>query len=234
MSPTVWNRGETVLWNVSNDWNRVLENEFTKDYFLKLQQFLQDEYSNATVYPRQSDVFNAFHYTPFSEVNVVILGQDPYHGPNQAHGLSFSVNAGEKLPPSLKNIYKELHQDLGCEPSQNGCLIKWAKQGVLLLNTVLTVRESEPNSHKGIGWELFTDRVIQSLNEREKPVVFILWGRHAQAKEVLVTGEQHVIIKSAHPSPLSARRGFFGSKPFSKVNEHLTKMGEPPIDWQIV
>lgn len=222
------------MWNVSNDWNRVLENEFTREYFLKLQQFLQDEYRNATVYPSESEVFNAFHYTPFSEVNVVILGQDPYHGPRQAHGLSFSVKTGQKLPPSLKNIYKELHQDIGCEPSDNGCLIQWAKQGVLLLNTVLTVRQSEPNSHKGIGWESFTDCVIESLNEREKPVVFILWGRHAQAKKVLVTGEQHVIIKSPHPSPLSASRGFFGSKPFSKVNEHLTRMGETPIEWQII
>lgn len=212
----------------------MLENEFTREYFLKLQQFLQDEYRNATVYPSESEVFNAFHYTPFSEVNVVILGQDPYHGPRQAHGLSFSVKTGQKLPPSLKNIYKELHQDIGCEPSDNGCLIQWAKQGVLLLNTVLTVRQSEPNSHKGIGWESFTDCVIESLNEREKPVVFILWGRHAQAKKVLVTGEQHVIIKSPHPSPLSASRGFFGSKPFSKVNEHLTRMGETPIEWQII
>ncbi|WP_216830116.1 uracil-DNA glycosylase [Alkalihalobacterium elongatum] len=221
------------MWNVSNDWDRILKSEFTKEYFQKLQQTLQDEYQTGTAYPSEHEVFNAFNYTPFSEVKVVILGQDPYHGPNQAHGLSFSVNTGEKLPPSLKNIYKELHSDIGCDVSNNGCLIKWAKQGVLLLNTVLTVRKSEPNSHKGIGWERFTDSVIEKLNERDKPIIFIFWGRHAQAKETLIDGQHHYVIKSPHPSPFSANRGFFGSKPFSKVNEILKELGERSIDWQI-
>ncbi|WP_209123530.1 uracil-DNA glycosylase [Alkalihalobacillus sp. BA299] len=219
--------------NVSNDWKEIIGNECKKEYFERISEFLTVEYQKATVYPNKEDIFNAFHYTPFAEVKVVILGQDPYHGPNQAHGLSFSVNPGEKLPPSLKNIYKELHTDIGCELSDNGCLIKWAKQGVLLLNTVLTVRKSEPNSHKGIGWEQFTNRVIEKLNERQKPIAFVLWGRHAQAKEALINSQHHFIIKAPHPSPFSANRGFFGSRPFSKVNEWLLETREKPIDWEI-
>ncbi|WP_078429654.1 uracil-DNA glycosylase [Alkalihalobacterium alkalinitrilicum] len=218
---------------VKKEWSAVLKSEFTKEYFVSLQQFLKEEYIKETIFPNQPDIFNAFEYTPYSEVKVVILGQDPYHGPNQAHGLSFSVQSGEKLPPSLKNIYKELHIDIGCDIGKNGCLVKWAEQGVLLLNTVLTVKQGEPNSHKGIGWETFTDRVIEKLNERKKPIVFILWGRHAQTKEALIQAPHHYIIKSPHPSPLSANRGFFGSKPFSKINRWLMEKGEEPIDWQI-
>ncbi|OLO42218.1 uracil-DNA glycosylase [Alkalihalophilus pseudofirmus] len=218
---------------VKKEWSAVLKSEFTKEYFVSLQQFLKEEYMKETIFPNQPDIFNAFEYTPYSEVKVVILGQDPYHGPNQAHGLSFSVQSGKKLPPSLKNIYKELHTDIGCDIGKNGCLVKWAEQGVLLLNTVLTVKQGEPNSHKGIGWETFTDRVIEKLNERKKPIAFILWGRHAQTKEALIHAPHHYIIKSPHPSPLSASRGFFGSKPFSKINRWLMEKGEEPIDWQI-
>ena len=179
------------------------------------------------------DLFNALHYTPYSKVKVVILGQDPYHGPNQAHGLSFSVNKGVKTPPSLVNIFKELHSDIGCYIPNNGYLKKWADEGVLLLNTVLSVRAKEANSHKKMGWEKFTDKVITSLNEKENPIVFILWGNNAISKEKLITNKKHLILKSVHPSPLSASRGFFGSKPFSKTNEFLEKTGQTPIDWQI-
>ncbi|WP_096202985.1 uracil-DNA glycosylase [Bacillus sp. FJAT-45350] len=218
---------------LKNDWAIYLQEEFEKEYYQEMQSFLKKEYETKTVYPIKEDLFNAFHYTPYSDVKVVILGQDPYHGPNQAHGLSFSVQPGVRLPPSLQNIFKELHNDIGCTIPNNGFLVPWAKQGVLLLNTVLSVRESEANSHKGIGWECFTDRVIELLNEREKPVIFVLWGRHAQAKEELVTNRIHFIIKSPHPSPFSARRGFFGSRPFSKINTNLMKIGDEPIAWQI-
>ena len=194
---------------------------------------MKEEYSTHVVYPKKEDIFNALEYTSYENTKVVILGQDPYHGPNQAHGLSFSVQPGVKTPPSLLNMYKELRDEYGYDIPNNGYLVKWAEQGVLLLNTVLTVRQGEANSHKGKGWEHFTDRVIELLNEREKPVIFILWGRHAQAKKKLITNSNHHIIESVHPSPLSARRGFFGSKPYSKVNTILANMGEREIDWEI-
>lgn len=216
-----------------NDWQDYLNEEFHKDYYLKLRAFLIDEYRNHTVYPDMYDIFNALHYTPYEKVKVVILGQDPYHGPNQAHGLCFSVKPGVEPPPSLKNIFKELHDDLGFPPPNHGSLVHWAKQGVLLLNTVLTVRKGEPNSHRGKGWEIFTDRVIQILNERQRPVIFLLWGRHAQEKGKLITSEHHYILTASHPSPYSANLGFFGSRPFSKVNRILTSLGEDPIDWKI-
>ncbi|SDZ19778.1 uracil-DNA glycosylase [Bacillus sp. 166amftsu] len=219
---------------LKNDWESLLAPEFEKPYYQKLRQFLKEEYSTHVIYPNTNDIFNALHYTSYADTKVVILGQDPYHGPNQAHGLSFSVQPGVRTPPSLQNMYKELHADLGCDIPNNGYLVKWAEQGVLLLNAVLTVRQGEANSHKGKGWEHFTDRVIELLNEREKPVIFILWGRHAQAKKKLITNSNHHIIESVHPSPLSARRGFFGSKPFSKVNNFLSSMGEKGIDWQIL
>ncbi|PFK42172.1 uracil-DNA glycosylase [Bacillus cereus] len=218
---------------LKNDWEPLLAPEFEKPYYQKLRQFLKEEYSTHVIYPNADDIFNALHYTSYEDTKVVILGQDPYHGPNQAHGLSFSVQPGVKTPPSLQNMYKELHADLGCEIPNNGYLVKWAEQGVLLLNAVLTVRQGEANSHKGKGWEHFTDRVIELLNERDKPVIFILWGRHAQAKKKLITNSNHHIIESVHPSPLSARRGFFGSKPFSKVNDILSSMNEKEMDWQI-
>ncbi|QHA29308.1 uracil-DNA glycosylase [Bacillus paranthracis] len=207
--------------------------EFEKEYYRKLADFLKEEYSTHVVYPKKEDIFNALEYTSYENTKVVILGQDPYHGPNQAHGLSFSVQPGIKTPPSLLNMYKELRDEYGYDIPNNGYLVKWAEQGVLLLNTVLTVRQGEANSHKGKGWEHFTDRVIELLNEREKPVIFILWGRHAQAKKKLITNTKHHIIESVHPSPLSARRGFFGSKPYSKVNTILANMGEREIDWEI-
>ena len=218
---------------LKNDWKNYLNDEFQKDYYLNLRQFLVHEYKSTTIYPNMYDLFNALHFTPYSNVKVVILGQDPYHGPNQAHGLSFSVNPGVKTPPSLVNIYKELHTDLNCYIPNNGYLKKWADQGVLLLNTVLTVRAGEPNSHKNKGWEIFTNRIIEILNEKETPIVFILWGNNAISKTSLITNPKHCIIKSVHPSPLSASRGFFGSKPFSKANEFLISTGQTPIDWQI-
>ncbi|WP_338784162.1 uracil-DNA glycosylase [Bacillus paranthracis] len=221
---------ENVL---KNDWGPLLAPEFEKEYYRKLADFLKEEYSTHVVYPKKENIFNALEYTSYENTKVVILGQDPYHGPNQAHGLSFSVQPGIKTPPSLLNMYKELRDEYGYDIPNNGYLVKWAEQGVLLLNTVLTVRQGEANSHKGKGWEHFTDRVIELLNEREKPVIFILWGRHAQAKKKLITNTKHHIIESVHPSPLSARRGFFGSKPYSKVNTILANMGEREIDWEI-
>ncbi|NLZ48001.1 MAG: uracil-DNA glycosylase [Clostridiales bacterium] len=214
-------------------WMNLLKDEFEKDYYKRLRAFLIKEYATGTIYPDKYDIFNALNYTDYQDVKVVILGQDPYHGPNQAHGLSFSVKPGVPAPPSLMNIYKELKSDLGCYIPNNGYLKKWADQGVLLLNTSLTVRAHQANSHRNIGWEKFTDRVIELLNEREKPMVFILWGNNAISKEKLITNKSHYIIKSAHPSPLSASRGFFGSKPFSKANNFLISIGESPIDWQI-
>lgn len=216
-----------------NDWAPLLEPEFEKPYYLKLRQFLIQEYKQYTVYPDMYDIFNALHYTPYSKTKVVILGQDPYHGPGQAHGLSFSVKPGIRVPPSLQNIFRELHDDLGCFIPNNGYLVKWTEQGVLLLNAVLTVRAGCANSHRRRGWEQFTDRVISLLNERQQPVVFILWGRNAQSKESLITNKNHLIIKSSHPSPLSAHRGFFGSKPFSRTNDFLRSAGMEAIDWQI-
>ncbi|HFJ9441014.1 MULTISPECIES: uracil-DNA glycosylase [Bacillus] len=218
---------------LKNDWGPLLAPEFEKEYYLTLANFLREEYSTHVVYPKAEDIFNALEYTSYENTKVVILGQDPYHGPDQAHGLSFSVQPGIKTPPSLLNMYKELRDEYGYEIPNNGYLVKWAEQGVLLLNTVLTVRQGEANSHKGKGWEHFTDRVIELLNEREKPVIFILWGRHAQAKKKLITNTKHHIIESVHPSPLSARRGFFGSKPYSKVNTILANMGEREINWEI-
>lgn len=219
--------------NFNNDWNDLLKDEFEKDYYIKLRKFLITEYRNKTIFPDQYDIFNALHYTAYKDVKVVILGQDPYHGPNQAHGLSFSVKPGVKIPPSLLNMYKELKDDLGCYIPNNGYLKKWADQGVLLLNTSLTVVASQANSHKSIGWEVFTDKIISLLNHRKDPVVFILWGNNAISKEKLITNNWHYIIKSVHPSPLSASRGFFGSKPFSKTNNFLKSIDKAPIDWQI-
>lgn len=216
-----------------NDWNEYLAAELKEDYYLKLRDFLKEEYKTKIIYPSMYDIFNALHYTSYHECKVVILGQDPYHGPGQAHGLSFSVKPGVKAPPSLVNIFKELQEDLGCKIPNNGCLKTWAEQGVLLLNTVLTVREHQANSHKGIGWETFTDKVISLLNEREKPVAFILWGGPARRKKAMITNPKHFIVESAHPSPLSASHGFFGSRPFSKVNDFLRSTGQTPIDWQI-
>lgn len=218
---------------LKNDWNDYLSEEFEKDYYKKLHDFLKEEYSTKKIFPDMYNIFNALHFTSYKDTKVVILGQDPYHGPNQAHGLSFSVNPGVKTPPSLVNIYKELHTDLGCYIPNNGYLKKWADQGVLLLNTVLTVRAGAANSHKNKGWEKFTNKIIEILNEKETPVVFILWGNNAISKESFITNPKHLILKSVHPSPLSASRGFFGSRPFSKTNEFLEKTGQKPIDWQI-
>lgn len=218
---------------LKNDWKTLLNDEFQKDYYKNLHNFLVEEYNTKTIYPNMYDIFNALHYTDYKDVKVVILGQDPYHGPNQAHGLSFSVKPGVPAPPSLKNIYKELNTDLGCYIPNNGYLKKWADQGVLLLNTVLTVQAGNANSHKGKGWDKFTDKIISVLNERQDPIVFILWGNNAINKKKLITNEKHYIIQSVHPSPLSATRGFFGSKPFSKTNDILESIGKSPIDWQI-
>lgn len=218
---------------LKNDWQNLLEDEFKKDYYLKLRLFLINEYRTKTIYPDMYDIFNALHYTQYKDVKVVILGQDPYHGPNQAHGLSFSVKPGVQAPPSLMNIYKELNSDLGCYIPNNGYLKKWSSQGVMLLNTVLTVREGMANSHKNMGWECFTDKIISLLNNREDPIIFILWGSNAQSKLNIINNSKHYIIKSAHPSPLSAYRGFFTSKPFSRANKFLASIGKEPIDWQI-
>ena len=219
--------------NLDNDWEIILEKEFKKKYFLDLQRVLQEEYQNCTVYPPKRDILNALRYTSYNETKVVILGQDPYHGKGQAHGLSFSVRPGVKKPPSLQNIFKELESDIGMVPPTHGHLKKWAEEGVLLLNTVLTVREGEPQSHKNIGWEKFTDHIISCLNERARPVVFILWGKNAQQKKSLITHSRHFILSSSHPSPLSARRSFFGSRVFSKCNEILLKEERSPVDWTI-
>jgi len=216
-----------------NDWAALLNQEFEKDYYKDLRIFLINEYQKNIVYPDKYDIFNALHLTSYDETKVVILGQDPYHGPGQAHGLSFSVKPGVNAPPSLKNIFKELHNDLGCLIPNNGYLVDWAKQGVLLLNTVLTVRQGMPNSHKGKGWEIFTDKVISILNEREKPVIFILWGKNAQDKRQLISATQHFIIESPHPSPFSAQRGFFDSRPFSRANGFLKKIESSEVNWQI-
>lgn len=214
-----------------NDWQQVLETEFDKPYYLKLREFLKDEYANETVYPPMNDLWSAFNVTSFDDVKVVIVGQDPYHGAGQAHGMSFSVKPGIKHPPSLRNMLKELQDDIGCEIPKDGTLTKWASQGIFLLNTVLTVRAGAAHSHKGQGWELFTDEVIRKLSEREKPIVFVLWGRPAQLKRKLIDTSRHCIIESVHPSPLSAHRGFFGSKPYSKINEQLSQWGLETVDF---
>lgn len=218
---------------LKNDWAPILQDEFAKPYYLQLREFLKYEYSNFIVYPDMYDIFNALHYTSFSDLKVVILGQDPYHGPNQAHGLSFSVKPGVPHPPSLRNIFQELQNDLGYPIPKSGSLVPWTRQGVLLLNTVLTVRAGQAHSHKGKGWEIFTDRVIESLNEKPDPVVYILWGSAAQSKQKLIDTTKHYIVKSPHPSPLSAHRGFFGSKPFSKTNAYLRMIGKTEIDWAL-
>lgn len=216
-----------------NDWDELLAEEFSQEYYIKLREFLKNEYETATVYPAKEDVFNALKLTAYRDVQVVILGQDPYHGEGQAHGLAFSVKPGVPAPPSLVNIFKEMHSDVGTYIPNNGYLVPWAKQGVLLLNTALTVRAGEANSHRGHGWEQFTDRVISLLNERERPLIFILWGKNALEKEALISNLRHMILRAPHPSPLSANRGFFGCRHFSKTNVLLQTAGEQPIDWQI-
>lgn len=218
---------------IGNAWDEELKEEYKKEYFTELMNFVKEEYKNKTIYPKPNEVFNAFRYTDFDNVKVVILGQDPYHGPNQAEGLSFSVSDDVLKPPSLKNIFKELESDLGIPFPKHNSLKPWTKQGVLLLNAVLTVEEHKPASHKGKGWEIFTDDVIDILNKREKPIVFILWGAFARSKKSLITNKQHYIIESAHPSPFSARNGFFGSKPFSKTNKFLREKGLEEIDWSV-
>lgn len=218
---------------ISNDWLEPLQDEFKKPYYAKLYKTVLEEYNTRTIFPSADDLFSAFQLTPLSKVKVVILGQDPYHNDGQAHGLSFSVKPNVPIPPSLVNIYKELQDDLGCKVPNHGYLKQWAEQGVLLLNTVLTVRAHQAYSHRGIGWEEFTDAVIRILNEKDEPLVFILWGKPAQSKKSMLTNKKHLILESAHPSPLSAYRGFFGSKPFSKTNEFLVANGVEPIHWQI-
>ena len=218
---------------IQNDWLEPLKPEFRKPYYAELFKFVQNEYATRKIFPPADDIFNAFHLTPLHEVKVVILGQDPYHNDGQAHGLCFSVKPDVEIPPSLVNIYQELHDDLGCYIPNNGYLVKWAKQGVLMLNTVLTVRAHQANSHRGMGWEEFTDAAIRILNEQDRPMVFILWGSPAQKKAQMLNNPKHLILKAPHPSPLSAYRGFFGSRPFSKTNEFLVKNGLEPIDWQI-
>ena len=219
--------------NIGNDWDEVLNGEFEKEYYLKLREFLKQEYFTRKIFPDMYDIFNALKYTPYDKVKAVIIGQDPYHGEGQAHGLCFSVREGIEKPPSLKNIFKELHDDIGFTEPQNGTLTKWAEEGVLLLNAVLTVRGGQANSHQGKGWEIFTDTVISHLNKREKPMVFILWGRNARNKKTLITNPSHRILEAAHPSPLSAYNGFFGCRHFSKTNEFLRLNGIEEINWQI-
>lgn len=218
---------------VKNEWTPFLENEFDKEYFKTLSAFIHHEYECKQIYPIIQNVFSAFEHTDFSDVKVVILGQDPYHQPCQAHGMCFSVCQGVKIPPSLLNIYKELKSDCGCHIPSHGYLMKWADQGVFLLNTILTVEDSKPLSHKDRGWEIFTDEVIKKLNEREDAMVFVLWGRNARGKKELITNPKHLIIEGAHPSPLSAYHGFFNTKPFSKINHFLIDNNQKPIDWQI-
>lgn len=221
------------MMHIGNEWDALLADEIKKDYYLRLREFLKNEYTTRTVYPPMNDIFNALRHTSYSDVKAVILGQDPYHGAGQAHGLCFSVKKGTPPPPSLQNIFKELRDDLGIDPPNHGELTAWADSGVLLLNTVLTVREGAANSHKGMGWEQFTDRVIQLLNQREQPMVFLLWGGNARAKAGLITNPNHLVLQCAHPSPLSAYNGFFGCRHFSKTNEFLAQHGIPPINWQL-
>ena len=218
---------------IGNEWDELLQEEYKKKYFLELQNFVIEEYKTKTIYPKLSEIFNAFVKTKYNDVKVVIIGQDPYHGEGEAEGLSFSVKIGIAKPPSLINIFKELHDDLGYKIPNNGSLVPWAKEGVLLLNSTLTVIKDSPRSHANHGWEIFTDEVIKKLNEKETPVVFILWGSDARSKKKLITNKIHYVIESAHPSPLSAYRGFFGSKPFSKTNNFLVKNGIKPINWEI-
>lgn len=219
---------------IGNDWDIMLQDEFDRPYFKRLENFLTEEGARYEIYPPQEDVFNALRYSSFQDTKVVILGQDPYHEPGQAHGLCFSVNKGVTIPPSLVNIYKEIENDLCIKMPGHGYLADWAKQGVLLLNTVLTVRRGQANSHKGKGWEIFTDRIVEILNERQKPMVFILWGANAKSKTELITNKEHMVITGAHPSPLSAWKGFFGGRYFSKANRYLEITGQEPVDWGIL
>lgn len=219
---------------IGNDWDIMLQDEFDRPYFKRLENFLTEERVRYEIYPPQEDVFNALRYSSFQDTKVVILGQDPYHEPGQAHGLCFSVNKGVTIPPSLVNIYKEIENDLGIKMPGHGYLADWAKQGVLLLNTVLTVRRGQANSHKGKGWEIFTDRIVEILNQRQKPMVFILWGANAKSKTELITNKEHMVITGAHPSPLSAWKGFFGGRYFSKANRYLEITGQEPVDWGIL
>ena len=218
---------------VTNDWQEVFKPEYKKPYYKKLYDFINEEYSRYTVYPPGDDIFNAFHLTPLSKVKVVIIGQDPYHEPGQAHGLCFSVKQGVDIPPSLQNIYKELHDDVGFEIPNHGCLTSWAEQGVLLLNAVLTVRAHVAASHQNKGWEEFTDAVIRAVNEVNRPIVFLLWGSFARSKSKMLTNPNHLVLEAPHPSPLSAYRGFFGCRHFSRANAFLTEHGEEPVDWTI-
>lgn len=218
---------------IQNDWDGLLAEETQKEYFIQLQQFLDQEYMTKRIYPPREDIYNALRYTAYHDVKVLLLGQDPYHGPGQAHGLAFSVRPGVPIPPSLVNMFQELQTDLGCFYPNNGCLTKWARQGVMLLNTALTVEEGKANSHQKKGWAVFTDRIIQLLNDREDPVVFLLWGGNAKEKLKYITNHRHFVLSAAHPSPLSASRGFIGCRHFSKVNTILDRMGKTPIDWQI-
>lgn len=219
--------------NLGNDWDEILKGEFDKEYYQKLRKFLVSEYRSRVIYPKMEDIFSALKFTTYKDTKVLILGQDPYHGPNQAHGLAFSVNPGVKTPPSLLNMYKELKDELGLYIPNNGYLVPWAKQGVLLLNTALTVRAGEANSHSGMGWEIFTDNIIKHLNDREDPVIFVLWGNNARKKKGFIRNRQHFILEGPHPSPLSASRGFFGCGHFKRINEILKSMGKTEINWQI-
>lgn len=219
---------------MDKSWDSMLGEQIQLDYFKKLLEFLREEYEQQTIFPERENIFRALNETPYDKVKAVIIGQDPYHGEGQAQGLSFSVQPGVKLPPSLRNIYIELQDDINCSlPTESGSLVKWAKEGVLLLNTVLTVRKGEPASHAKKGWEIFTDEIIKKLDQRNQPVVFILWGKHAQQKKQLINSSKHFVIESAHPSPFSARKGFFGSKPFSKTNEYLRSANIEEIDWSL-
>jgi len=222
-----------MLFMFGNDWDDILKEEMQQPYFQELMSWLDEEYKEHTVYPPRDLLFQALRLTPYSEVKAVILGQDPYHGAGQAEGLSFSVQPGVKVPPSLRNIYIELKEDMGVATPSHGSLVSWGKHGVLLLNTALTVREGKPASHRGKGWERFTDTIIRLLNEREQPMVFLLWGNHAGEKEELINTEHHLVIRSAHPSPFAARKGFFGSRPFSRTNAFLEQHGQQPVDWAI-
>jgi len=219
---------------IGNNWDIILKEEIEKEYFQNLFEFVREQYKEKDIYPKMNEIFNAFRHTAYKDVKVVILGQDPYHGENEAEGLSFSVKTGIRKPPSLNNIFKELKDDLGYEYPKSGSLIKWADEGVLLLNSVLTVEKDKPASHRGRGWELFTDTVIKKINEKDTPVVFILWGNYAKAKKDLITNSNHLVLESTHPSPYSASSGFFGSRPFSKTNNYLKSKGIKPIDWNLV
>ena len=219
--------------NLGNDWDEILKDEFEKEYYQKLRKFLITEYKSETIYPKMENIFSALKLTSYKDCKVLILGQDPYHGPNQAHGLAFSVNIGIKTPPSLQNMYKELRDELGLYVPNNGYLVPWAEQGILLLNTALTVRAGAANSHSKVGWEIFTDSIIKYLNDREDPVIFVLWGGNARKKKAFINTDRHYILEAAHPSPLSAHNGFFGCGHFKKINEILSSLGKKEINWQI-